>query len=181
MDYETLSNLVFNNESARLVTLGKMTTREHWEAIRSELGMERDDFSHVPKSFWAGDSIDFKLIEFLRSLRPRYKTALLSNAWDDLRGAITNVWKFSDAFDEMIISAEVGLAKPDRRIYELAVERLRVAPGEAVFVDDFLENVEGARSAGLHAIHFQGTSQALTVLRKLLNGANDESGVDLEA
>jgi len=168
MTYEELSDFIFNNETARLVTIGKLTTQEHWEAIRNALGMELDEFSRVPESFWAGDSVDYKLVAYLRSLRPRHKTGLLSNAWDDLRGVITDAWKFADAFDEMIISAEVGLAKPDPRIYKLAVERLQVAPSEAVFVDDFIENVEGAHAAGLRAIHFRGTDQALAELEQMI-------------
>lgn len=168
MTYEELSNLIFNNESARLVTIGKMTTREHWETVRSRLGMDVEAFKRVQELFWAGDSVDYELLGYLRSLRPNYKTALLSNAWDDLRGMITDVWRFDDAFDEMIISAEVGLAKPDVRIYELTVERLQISPGEAVFVDDFIENIEGARTAGLHAIHFRGSTQALAELELML-------------
>jgi FMN phosphatase YigB (HAD superfamily) len=49
------------------------------------------------------------------------------------------------------------------------VERLGVAPGEAVFVDDFAHNVEGARLAGLHAIHFRSTDQARAELEQLLD------------
>jgi HAD superfamily hydrolase (TIGR01509 family) len=68
----------------------------------------------------------------------------------------------------VIISAEVGLAKPDPRIYQLALERLGVDPPEAVFVDDFLRNVEAARAAGLHAVHFKGPEQARAELEQLL-------------
>lgn len=169
MSYEELSDLVFDNASARLATVGKMTTQEHWETVRNTLGIENDAFSHVPRLFWAGDVIDNGLLNYLRSLRSRYKIGLLSNAWDDLRERITGVWKIDDIFDEIVISAEVGLAKPDVRIYEMAVERLRALPGEAVFVDDFKENVEAARSAGLQAIHFRGTNQVLAELDQMLD------------
>ena len=108
------------------------------------------------------------LIDYIRALRPRYKTALLSNAWDDLRGVLVDEWGIADAFDELVISAEVGLAKPDARVYLLTLERLGVAPAEAVFVDDFLHNVEGAQAVGIHAIHFQDSNQARTELEALL-------------
>jgi FMN phosphatase YigB (HAD superfamily) len=61
-------------------------------------------------------------------LRPPI-TTLLSNAWDNLRGVLEQDWRILDAFDQVIISAEVGLAKPDAPIYQLAVERLGVEPG----------------------------------------------------
>jgi putative hydrolase of the HAD superfamily len=94
---------------------------------------------------------------------------LLSNAWDNLRTNIESVLKIADAFDEMIISAEVGVAKPDPRIFHYAIERLGVPMGEAVFVDDFTENVEAARSEGLFAIHFQEPDQARRELVRLLD------------
>jgi putative hydrolase of the HAD superfamily len=108
-------------------------------------------------------------VDFLRSLRPRYKTALLSNAWGNLREVLDREWHVLDAFDQVIISAEVGLMKPDERIFSLALERLGVTPGEAVFVDDFAHNVEAARLVGLHAIHFRNAEQARAEVEQLLD------------
>jgi len=169
MTPEALSQLVFSSESARLATLGKLTTQEHWEAVRRALSLDVEQHRRVPVAFWGGDSVDFELVNYLRSLRSRYKTGLLSNAWDDLREAITYEWKIEDAFDELIISAEVGLAKPDPRIYNLAAEKLGVMPGEAVFVDDFFENVVGALQVGMRAVHFRDPRQALEELSVVLD------------
>jgi len=169
MTDQALSELVFSSENARLATLGKVTTQTHWEAVRAALKLDEVQYRRVPIEFWGGDSLDLELVNYLRSLRPRYKTGLLSNAWDDLRGVLTQEWKIADAFDEMIISAEVGLAKPDRRIYRLAAEKLGVAPGEAVFVDDFIDNVQGALQAGMQAVHFRGPEQALGELAAILD------------
>ena len=52
------------------------------------------------------------------------------------------------------MSADVGLAKPDERIYALSARRLKLAPAECVFIDGLPRNVEGARAAGMHAVHF---------------------------
>jgi putative hydrolase of the HAD superfamily len=87
-----------------------------------------------------------------------------------MRQVLTERWKIADAFDELIISAEVGIAKPDPRIYHLALERLGVAAGEAVFVDDFLENIDAAQALGLHTVHFRNPDQARTELDHLLDG-----------
>jgi putative hydrolase of the HAD superfamily len=77
--------------------------------------------------------------------------------------------KIDDAFDQLIISAEVGIMKPDARIYQLALEKLGVAPAEAVFVDDFAVNIEGARAVGMYAIQFTRPDQTVEELKKLLN------------
>jgi putative hydrolase of the HAD superfamily len=71
----------------------------------------------------------------------------------------------------MIISAEVGIAKPDARIYQIAVDRLGVLPGEALFVDDVIENIQSARAFGLKTIHYQGNQGLYRELEAMLNGA----------
>jgi epoxide hydrolase-like predicted phosphatase len=170
LTYDELSASVFDSKSAHQAMKGEITTAEHWEAVRKTLGVTKEEFALVPLEFWGGDALDQKLIDYLRSLRPHYKTALLSNAWDDLRQMIEEIWKIDDAFDQILISAEVGLVKPDRRIYERLISDLGVEPAEAVFVDDFPHNVEAAKAAGLEAIHFLGSDQALGELLSLLDG-----------
>jgi epoxide hydrolase-like predicted phosphatase len=168
MSYEELDALIFQSENARQATVGKFTTQEHWEHLRTRLGFSVEEFPRVPKEFFGGDVLDEELIDYIRALRPRYKTAMLSNAWDDLRDVVVNEWRIGEAFDELIISAEVGVAKPDERIYRLTLKRLEVEPSEAIFIDDFLRNVEGAQAAGIHAIHFQDPLQARAELEALL-------------
>ena len=162
---------IFDSPSARQATLGQISVDEHWESIRRGLGISVEDFPAVRQAFWAGDRLDTDLVESIRALRPRYKTALLSNAWGDMRSYLTGRWNVADAFDDVVISAEVGIAKPDPRIYRLALERLGVTAGEAVFVDDFLENIEAARALGLHTVHFRTPDQARDELDILLGDA----------
>jgi epoxide hydrolase-like predicted phosphatase len=169
MSYDDLMKLVFDTESAIQATLGKVTTREHWEIVRKILDVSAEELSPVESHFWGGDKVDFDLVKYIRSLRPKYKTGLLSNAWDDLRYYLEKEWKIADAFDEIVISAEVGVAKPDPRIYQIALERLGVAPQEAIFVDDYPANIEGASRLGIHAIRFQNLSQAVNEIEALLN------------
>ncbi len=167
---EELEDLVFSNDSGDRAQLGLISVEQHLENLRQRFGLQRSEMDHFWKDFWGGDRLDAELVAFIRSLRARYKTGLLSNAFSDLRHYVTHVWKFADAFDEMVISAEVGLVKPDARIYRLILERLGVAPQEAVFIDDMPRNVEGARAANLHAIQFATPQQARSELEQLLNG-----------
>ncbi len=132
------------------------------------LDLPPEELPALQEAFWDGDRLDVDLVNLVRRQRQSYTTALLSNAFSDLRAVITGHWKIDDAFDEMIISAEVKLMKPDPEIYRLALDRTRVAPSEAVFIDDFQVNVEGARAVGLHAIHFRRPDQAIAELNELL-------------
>ena len=163
-----LYDLIFNNESARLATIGKVTTAEHWKQVRAALNLDEEAFANVPDEFWGGDYLDLELVDYIRSLKPKYITALLSNAWDNLRIMLEENWKISDAFDEIFISAEIGVAKPDPKIFQYVVEKLKVSPAEAVFVDDFLDNIETARAFGLNVIRFKDPQQARAELDRLL-------------
>lgn len=171
LTYDELSRLVFESNSAGLATVGKITTKEHWENVRLALGLSTDEFPSVRSGFWGGDALDAGLVDYIQSLRPRYKTGLLSNAWDNLRKVITHTWKIADAFDDIVISAELGLAKPDPRIYELAIKRLDLSANETIFVDDFPHNVEAAQKVGLQGILFKTPHQTRQELEQILGQA----------
>jgi HAD superfamily hydrolase (TIGR01509 family) len=168
MSYEELAKAVFENESSLRASLGTVSPQEHWVDVIQRLGLPLSEADSVRQEFFAGDTLDLDLINFLRSLRPKYRTGLLSNAWSDMREYLVGQ-KIDDAFDQLIISAEVGIMKPDVRIYRLALEKLGVAPAEAVFVDDSIVNIEGARAVGMYAIQFTRPDQTLEELKKLLN------------
>jgi glucose-1-phosphatase len=167
---EDLENLVFSGDSGDRAQLGEISVAEHWENIRQMFGLDQAGIDEFQRQFWDGDRLDAELVDTIRSLRGRYKTGLLSNAFSDLRQVVTSLLKISDAFDDMIISSELHLMKPDPRIYQVALQRLGVAAQEAIFVDDLPWNVEGARSQGLHAVHFRTRSQALAEVERLLKG-----------
>jgi putative hydrolase of the HAD superfamily len=170
MTRRELEEFIFGGESGNRAQSGEIPVQQHWENLRTQLHYSPQQFEALINEFFGCDVMDDELVDYVRKLHKSYKTALLSNAWDDLRQIIAERWHFEDAFDTLVISAEVGLVKPDPRIYLLALERLGVEAGQAVFVDDFKRNVEGARAVGLHGIHFQSPQQMRLDLEQLLNG-----------
>lgn len=85
------------------------------------------------------------------------KTGLLSNSWG------LSAYPFDllrNSFDDLVISGEVGLRKPDPAIYRLAADRLGLAPTACVFVDDLERNVEVARELGMVGIVHRGDDEA---------------------
>jgi epoxide hydrolase-like predicted phosphatase len=168
MDRLELEELVYGLESGRRAQLGEIPLDDHWNNVLQALNLKSEKLRDFQEGFWGGDRLDVELIEYIRSLRANYKTGLLSNAFSDLRRMAEDVWKFADAFDEMIISAEVGLMKPDARIYKLAADQLGIEPSEAVFLDDFTHNVAGAQAVNMHAVHFKNPAQAKRDLGAIL-------------
>ncbi len=167
LTYEDLSKIVFESESARKASLGEISTDEHWEAVARRLKQPVTEAPSIRTEFFAGDVVDRGLLSYIRTLRPGIKTGVISNAWPDLRDYIVEN-KFDDAFDNLIISAEVGVMKPDLKIYQLALKQFSVRADESAFVDDSAANVQAARSLGMHAILFQDSPQIQTELKALL-------------
>ena len=170
MDYDDIDRIVFGggtNGSAARAMLGEISEDEHWLNLMKVLKRPASEYERIRAEFFAGDIIDHSILDFLRTLRPKYKTGLISNAWSGLRNYILRE-KFDDAFDIMIISAEVGTAKPSAEIFQIALEQLGVSPNETVFVDDFIENIEACQKVGMKGIHFRDAESALQRLKTLL-------------
>jgi putative hydrolase of the HAD superfamily len=91
-------------------------------------------------------------------------TGLISNSWvmDHYTDEIRSL------FDEVVISAEVGLHKPQPEIYLLAAERLGVRPEDCVFVDDLRENCAGAEAVGMTAVLHRESAETIARVEELL-------------
>ena len=170
MDYDDIDKIVFGggiNGSAARATLGQISEDEHWLNVMKILKQPASENERIRAEFFAGDIIDRTLLDFLRSIRPKYRTGLISNAWSGLRNYILRE-KFDDAFECMVISSEVGAAKPDPKIFQIALEQLQVRANEAVFVDDFIENIEACQKVGMKGIHFRDVESAMKQLKAFL-------------
>lgn len=172
MSLDAIYAAIFDDEASRRAMRGELTYEQYWASVCAGLGLSASDCAELHTEFWRADGIDRQLTSCIRRLRGRYKIGLLSNAWDDLRRKLVR-WGLTDLFDDVVNSAEVGLAKPDPRIYLLALERLGVAPAEAVFVDDRPENVEMACRLGMHGIHFTSRAEMLAQLVEILSQDGD--------
>jgi len=166
-----LDQLVFASELAQRSMVGQATQRDVWTDIARRYGLDDEALQQMRRDFWSGDRLDEQLVQFLRELRPRYKTAILSNAWPGARRMFIEHFRLHEAVDAFIISSEEGVAKPDPRIYQIALQRLDVRPHEAIFVDDLPENVAGAQQLGITAVLFHNTDQVIAEAQRYLNGA----------
>jgi len=163
-----LDDLVFYSKSAQKASKGEIKVGQHWQAVGEALGIKPDDMPKFLEQYWSADDVNWVLLDYIKSLHPHFKVGLLSNAWDDLRETMHTRWDIDGLFDELIISAEVGLVKPDPRVFHLALDRLGVEAPEAVFIDDMQVNVEAARQLGMAGIQFLDTRQTLVELQAML-------------
>jgi glucose-1-phosphatase len=149
-------DLVFNSKPATESTLGKVSPEQVWLHVAEELNLLPDELAKFKQAFWQGDQVDQKLIQFLKAQKGVYKTALLTNAWLDARKALAEQFNIIEGqtVDHILISSEIGIAKPDPEIYHFLAETLNCQFGQILFVDDFSENIHEADALGIQTIQF---------------------------
>ena len=167
MDYDEMDRAVFGSDSARRASLGEITEDAHWSAVMKRFKQPASEMQVFRSNFFGGDVIDRNLVEYIRSLRGKFHTGLISNAWSGLREFITKE-KLLDLFDTVIISAEIGVVKPSAKIYEVALNQAKVSADEAVFVDDVQVNIEACEKVGMKGVLFNEPEKSLSRLNHLL-------------
>ncbi len=107
-------------------------------------------------------------LDFVKELRKRYKTALLSNFPNEWFDYVSAKLSFNDAFDACFNSGRTGLLKPDEKSYLNVLKRFRVKPHECVFIDDKERNTKAAEKLGIRVILFRGLPGLREALKSLL-------------
>jgi epoxide hydrolase-like predicted phosphatase len=148
----------------RSLEVGDISEDDFSRDFGALLGIEdRDDlvnrmFGHIKP--------DESMVEAVRRARAAgVRTGLLSNSMGAGRYDRS---AFPELFDGIVISGEVGMHKPQPEIFELACERVGLAPADCVFVDDLRENCKGAEAVGMTAILHRGADTTLPELERLL-------------
>jgi putative hydrolase of the HAD superfamily len=160
------ANPLFELETGRLSEAEFLGALEH--ALTAQLGheVELDRFGEL---YFEHLHPNEPLIEHMRDLRARgYKLAICTNnvrEWEQLWRAKLPV---DEIFHVVVDSAFVGYRKPERRIYEITLERLGVAPGAALFIDDFEINCKAATDLGMTAVWFRSSDQAIEEIEAAL-------------
>ena len=150
----------------RRLEAGELTEEEFSPLFGPIIGVREDRHEGLVDRLFAGMRPEEGMIEALRRARAAgLKTGLISNSWG--RGRYDRD-SFSELFDGVVISGEVGLYKPQPEIFHLGAERVGLRPAECVFVDDLRENCEGAEAVGMTAVLHRGAESSLERLEELL-------------
>lgn len=167
----SVERVVHGLPSWREAQLGRVALGDYWQDVARELDLDDDDLSALQRDFYSGDRLDEGLINMIRALRGEgVPVALLSNNIHPLRDEMATLG-VTDLFDPIVISAEIGVMKPDPAAYEAALDMIGVAAEQTLFIDDFAHNVEGARAVGMAALHFQAGIDLEARIREWLQSA----------
>lgn len=151
-------------KSAQKVDRGEISHEEHYREVSKMSGQSTDSIKEI---FNDTSLIDRDMVGLIRTLRGHYKIGLLSNSSGPYLRPILEEHGLVELFDEITISADVGLIKPEPAIFEHMLEKLSVQASEAIFTDDNPRNVAAAESIGIRSIIFTGEKAFRQELAKL--------------
>src|SRR5712692_3506563 len=153
---------------------GTMSEEEVEQSIGEIMRIDQEQVEALMADLWEEylGELNVELAAYFASLRPRYQTAILSNSFAGARDKEQERYQFAELCDLLIYSHEEGIAKPERRIFELTCERLGVQSAEVVFLDDVETNIAAAREFGMQAILFRETNEAIAAVQTCLQAAS---------
>lgn len=161
-DWSELRNLSLSSDYGYLSReefikqVGELT---HKSPVEIEAIMQASHVRNVP------------LIEYVRSLRPRYKVAMLSNVGKGLMEQLFTRQELDELFDVVVLSSEVGMVKPDPAIYELTAEKMGIPAQDCLMVDDLPGNIDGAQSAGMQGVVYTTTEVFISDVNAVIHDA----------
>jgi len=167
---EIILNDVFLSHEWLELDNGDITLSEAIKSISGKSSLSEEELGAI---FDLRTEIMFPIadnIKLLPELKKRgYRLYFLSNFPADIFPKIKNDNFFFKYFDGGIISAEVRVSKPERRIYEILLMRFSLKPEESVFIDDIEKNVLSAVETGMHGIHAYSPEIVSSELEKILS------------
>lgn len=135
---------------------GMLDPTEATGQLAAAMGMTYDEYvSYVAR----GEVANHVLLAYIAELRHAYKIGMLSNVGKGSLNARIAKHDLTQYFDVIVVSGDVGVAKPDIRAYQLIADRLGVEPSVCIFTDDIPAYCQGAQDAGMQTIQFHTTRQ----------------------
>ncbi len=154
-------DLFFESQVTVAFEAGKITPENFYREVKNMLNLKLSYASFVP--IW--NDIFFlspknrSVFRLVNSLRAHYQTAMLSNINVLHYEYVKKNFPVFGVFDKIFLSFELGAIKPDKKIYEQVIRRLRVSPREIFYTDDRAELVESAESLGIRGCVFTNFQQ----------------------
>lgn len=132
---------------------GLISREEFWDTVADTIGVSSQKLNVELKKVRRAD---WELLNYIKDLKQKYKTGLLSNVG---RGFLEQIFDKThpqtDYFDVVMASGDMGFVKPDKRAYHFTAEKLGVKPENCIMIDDLPTNCAGARDAGMQAILYK--------------------------
>jgi putative hydrolase of the HAD superfamily len=164
---------IFKSKEWQLIDRGDFSTEEAIDSIASRSSLKRQEIIDI---FDLRTKILYPIdenINLLPSLKKRgFKLYFLSNFPSDIFDGVFKAFPFFSFFDGGIISARVKASKPDKKIFDIILEKYSLLPNECLFVDDLEANVKTAESIGMTGIWLNDAVGLAELIEEKLSGVS---------
>jgi HAD superfamily hydrolase (TIGR01549 family) len=145
--------------------MGDMTLDEMYKALSKVTGTPPEK---LWTTFFEKQILNKELTDFIKELKKDYKVYLFSNHHAGLLKKLLELHGISDLFEQIIVSSDHKLKKPDPEFFKVLLEIAEVEKDEIVFIDDLLENVDAGNKFGIKSILYKTVEQLKVDLNNLL-------------
>ncbi|MDX2079140.1 MAG: HAD family phosphatase [bacterium] len=172
----SVEKIVHNADSWVRAQKGEISPSAYWDDVARQLGLSHDDVQQLAHDFYSGDVLDMSLIALIEKLRQEgYIVGLLSNDSLELEDKLHRL-NIHHLFDPLLISAKLGMMKPNPAIYQHLLTSLPSSSYPVVFVDDRIDNIHGAIKAGMVGVFYQPKLDVEKNLRDLIDAHRKKMG-----
>ncbi len=160
---------VHNDTSWVEAQCGRLSVEAYWIDVGRRLGLTPRATAQLRADFYCGDHRNDELVEHIEQMRSAgLQTAVLSNFSLELRMFLAQQ-ALVEHFDQIAISAEIGVMKPSAKAYQAVLAMLDLPAAACVFVDDLPANIHAAQALGMHGIVFRDNPSCIAELNRLLS------------
>jgi len=175
---QRLLNNIFLSDTWKAMDRGDLTEHQAHSIFARQADLSHEQM----QTLWSmiKDSltpIDPMVLLLQQARDAGYKLSALSNICGDLFDHLSQQYDFFQLFENIVVSARVGLAKPDPEIYRLVLQQSGAEPHTTLFIDDMLVNIEAARQLGINTLHCIDPAETALLARQQLTRMN--AGVPL--
>lgn len=146
---------------------GKIKEDILWSDFANKHDSSSKELQTIKRQLWKNKIPDTEVCQLLPHLHKNYKLAVVSNTLPSTFHYRMEKYHLGEYFDVQICSAEVGVRKPDPKIFQMALQKLGTLPQETVVIDDNAENIKTTHSLGIHPILYKDAGQLKQDLKKL--------------
>ena len=139
-------------------TLGLVTEKEYIEICKKHLDFDEDYFLNLMDELM---KINWEMVEFIKELSEKYKIGIISNNPKEWFKKIMEKISLDKILKAKAVSSYLHIRKPNKKIFEAALNKAGVEANESIYIDDRLDRVNGARDIGMNIIIFDGNINKL--------------------
>lgn len=160
---EELLNIFYKNWDK--AAIGQMSEKEYWEEIGKALQTSPNEIRDL---IYEAFPIEKRVVSLIDKIKDRYTLVMVSNQLEDWLEKVIDDNDLRNKFNYFANSYQIGVSKPDKRIFKAALAKSGSKPEETLFIDDLKENIESAKSMGIHVIQFENYEQFLKELNNYI-------------